>query len=192
MVGDTFMWFPDTKIYGETGDRYFEKKKAFEVTNFKFNMDNKESLDSEGSSGSGSKAGKAKFQDFEITKRVDTASMPLYKACSLATLFPSLMLACRRAGGSNVIYLQFIFRYVRVTGITWNGGEGGQLTTEVVTFNFKAMGAQYIPETSAGVADEGKRSSWSWNTITQGSSGTSTLDISGIAPPPAFLDGNPS
>lgn len=194
MIGDNFMWFPETngtRVEGESTDRYFSHKKAFEISSFKFAMDNKEAVDSPGRKGStGSAAGKVKFQEFEIEKRVDSASVPLYRACSEGKPFPNVMLAIRRAEGSALVYLQFIFRYVHVTGITWSGGGGEDLAKERMTFNFVAMGVQYIATKADGT--QGKRQSWSWNTITQdGKPGIASLDIKDVEAPPEFVPGQP-
>ncbi len=189
MIGDNFMWFPEksggAKVEGETADTFFAHKKAFELRKFQFTMDNKDAVDA-GSKGSA--AGRAKFQEFEIEKDIDAASVPLYKACSLGTLIPTIMLAVRKAGGSSLLYVQYIFRYAHVTGITW--GAGDSLPTERMTFSFKAMGFQYITQTADGGV--GRRQSWSWNTATQNDKqGSPSLDIAGIESAPDFLPGQP-
>lgn len=193
MLGDNFMWFPEksgSKVEGESTDSFFAHKKAFEIRTFSFGMDNKDSVDSGAGKSSNSGGGKAKFQEFTINKRVDSASVPLYKACSLGTLFPNVMLAIRRSEGSGLIYLQYIFRYVHVTGITWEGGGGEDLASETMSFSFKAMGVQYIATKADGT--QGRRQSWSWNTVTQNDkSGSPSLDIDGIESPPEFLPGQP-
>jgi type VI protein secretion system component Hcp len=184
MLSDNFMWFPQesgAQIVGETNDQYFAKKGAFEVTRFKFDIKGDEATEEEGSGNSG----KAKFGTFTVDKVVDSSSVPLYKACCRATIFPSIMLAVRKAGGSNLLFLQYIFRYNQVTGVTWDGGSGDERPKESVTFIFKAMGVQYIPQSADG--REGARQQWSWNTSDQGSS---SLEISGIEAAPKFLSGS--
>lgn len=193
MPGDNFMWVPEDSpvvISGETTDSFFIKKKGFEIISYSFTMANDEPT--EGSGGySGSSAGKAKFQSFEVDKVVDAASTMLYKLCSLGTMIPSLMLASRKASGrapGGLIYLQYIFRYVHVTGITWSG-EAEQHGKEKVTFAFKAMGMQYIAQNTDGSA--GARQAWSWNTAQQeGKAGAPTMDIPGLPKAPDFLKGH--
>jgi type VI secretion system secreted protein Hcp len=195
MIGDNFMWFPEStggwKAEGETSDTFFAAKKAFEILNFKFTMDNKETVDAPGGKGGtggkpGSAAGKAKFAEFEIDKEVDSASVPLYRACSTGQMIPTIMLAIRKAGGSGLIYLQYVFRYAHVTGITWSGGTGEEGAVEKMTFSFKALGVQYIAQKADGTP--GKRQAWSWNTAVQGDkSGSPSLDIPGVDPPPDFV-----
>jgi hypothetical protein len=80
--------------------------------------------------------------------------------------------------------MQYIFRYNQVTGVTWSGGTGSERPTESVTFIFKAMGVQYIPQAADG--REGTKQMWSWNTSDQGSP---SLEITGIEPAPRFLSG---
>lgn len=201
MLGDNFMWFPEARnsraprVVGESTDAYFSKRKAFEVLSFKFAMDNKEAVDKPGGKPRSNAAkGRVKFQEFEIEKRVDSASVALYKACSEGEPFPTVMLAARRAQGSGLIYLQFIFRYVHVTGVTWSGGSGEDVTKEKMTFNFAAMGVQYVPIRADGKPQTatGALMSWSWNTITQdGKAGIASLEIQDVDPAPEFLPAQP-
>jgi type VI protein secretion system component Hcp len=184
MASDNFMWFPQdggSQIQGETTDQKFAKKGAFELSSFKFSLRSDETTEAKTATTS---SGKAKFGSFTVTKKVDSASVPLYKACCQATIFPSIMLAVRMAGGSNLLYLQYIFRYNQVVGVEWDGGSEEDRAKETVTFIFKAMGVQYIPQMADG--REGTKQQWSWNTANQGSPG---LIISGIENPPEFLTG---
>jgi len=184
MISDNFMWLPgQSDIVGETQDEMFSQRDAFEVLNFSFNMNCTESTD--GPKGVGANAGKAKFANITIEKWIDSASPALYKACSQGAIFPNVMLGCRHAGGDPLLYLQFIFRYNQVTGITWGGGGGSERVKETLTLTFKAMGMQYIQQKPSGQPMPGK--SWLWNTADQG---TASLEIKGLPPPPRFLPGS--
>ncbi len=194
MVADNFMWFPDqnaeVKIEGETSDEWFRRRKAFEVESFTFTMEQEAeaSVTTPGAApaaapGKSSGGGKAKFQKFTIDKPVDLASAMLYKACSKGSPLASAMLAIRKVGGSNLLYLQYIFRDVRVVGITWSGGSGDRLPKEAVTLSFKAMGFQYTQQGVDG--KELRKLNWSWNTAAN--EGSPTLDITGLGPPPSFV-----
>ena len=183
MQSDNFMWFPQesgSQIQGESTDQYFLNKGAFELTTFRFDITNDESTEESG----GANAGKAKFGKFTINKWVDTASVPLYKACCKATIFPSIMLAVRKAGGSNLLFMQYIFRYNQILEINWEGGNGQERPRETITISFKAMGVQYIPQLADG--RPGTPQQWSWNTTNQG---TSSLEVTGIESAPKFLIG---
>ncbi len=184
MISDNFMWLPgNSDISGETTDKLFSQRDAFEVQNFSFNMTCTESTD--GSGGVGSNAGKAKFNTITIDKVVDSASTSLYKACSQGAIFPTIMLAIRKAGGDPLLYVQYIFRYNQVTGLTWSGGTGSERVKETMTISFKAMGMQYIQQKADGRPLPGK--SWLWNTVNQG---VASLEIAGLPPPPRFLPGS--
>lgn len=188
MIGDNFMWFPEKALQpnsgvvvkGDTTDERFWQRDAFEIKTFGFEIECEESTEGKKA------AGKGKFKKFIIDKVIDSASVPLYKACSLGAIFPTVMLAVRKSGGSPLLYLQYIFRYCQITGITWSGGSGDKLPEEKATLSFKAMGMQYIPQKPDGT--EGVKNSWVWNIEDQGSC---SLKIKGIdGPDPQYLPGS--
>jgi type VI protein secretion system component Hcp len=191
-IGDNFMWIPEgggVAIEGESSDTYFKSVKAFEVSNFSFTIKNDDPT--VGTGKIVSLAGKGKFQECQIDKLMDSASVPLYKACSLGTMIPTLMLAVRKAsGGGGLLYVQYIFRYNQVTGITWGGGTGSEGATEKVSFSFKAMGVQYIAQLQDG--RQGKRQAWSWSTAKQEEGvGSPSLDLGPDYPQaPPFMTGH--
>jgi len=183
MISDSFMWFQgSSEVVGETSDSMFSQRDAFEVLNFSFSMNCDESTDSE--KGVGANAGKAKFNSVSIDKVVDSASPALYKACCKGMIFPNVMMGLRRAGGTPILYLQYIFRYNQITGITWSGGGGTEKAKETITVSFKAMGMQYIQLKDDATLMPGKK--WYWSTVDQGAA---TLEIKGLPPPPMFLPG---
>jgi type VI secretion system secreted protein Hcp len=194
MPADNFLWFPEpakgglltgksNQPEGETTDSWFSKKKALEVKSFTFGVSQAETTGS-GSTGAG--AGKAKFEEFGVEKSVDLASVPLYNACTAGAHFPSVMLAIRKAGGSNLLYIQYIFRMVFVTNISWSGGGGDEAPNESVKFKFGAMGIQYISQKADGT--EGTKMQGMWSTTTNKPS----LDVPGLSAAPSFLDGGQS
>ena len=191
MAADNFLWFPSaatgglltgkaSQPEGETTDHWFSEKKALEVLSLSFGVSQAETS---GSGTTGAGAGKAKFEEFTIEKAVDLASVPLYNACTAGAHFPNVMLAVRKAGGSNLIYLQYIFRMVFVTGINWSGGGGEEAPRETVKFKFGAMGIQYIQQKADGT--EGTKMQGLWSTTTN----KPTLDVPGLSAAPPFLDG---
>jgi type VI secretion system secreted protein Hcp len=194
MPADNFLWFPApatggllvgkaTQPEGETTDNWFSKKKAFECLSVSFGVAQAETS---GSGSTGASAGKAKFEEFSIEKNVDLASVPMYNACTAGAHFPSVMLAIRKAGGSNVLYLQYIFRMVFITGINWSGGGGEEAPKETIKFKFGAMGIQYIQQLATGA--EGTKLQGLWSVTTN----KPTLDVPGLSAAPSFLDGTQS
>jgi len=191
MAKDNFMYFPSpatgglsqgkaTQPQGETTDDWFAKKNALEINSFSFGISQAETT----SSGTtGASAGKAKFEEFSIEKDVDTASSPLFVACVAGAHYPAIMLVIRKAGGSNLLYIQYCFRQVFVTGVDWSGGGGEENPKETIKFKFGAMGIQYIQQLATG--GEGKKLVGMWNAVTN----SPTLDVPGLGAAPPFLDG---
>src|SRR5580698_5318371 len=141
MLSDNFIWFPQggtSAITGETTDQFFATKGASELASFTFTVSGDEATEQK--SGAGTASGKAKFGEFTVEKVVDSASVALYKACCQATIFPTIMIAIRKAGGDQLMFLQYIFRYNQVTSVTWSGGTGQERPKETLKFIFKAMG----------------------------------------------------
>src|SRR5580704_7041602 len=111
-TADNFMWFPEAakgglltgkaaQPEGETTDDWFKAQKALEIKSFKWGVEQAETT---GSASTGSGAGKAKFKEFEISKGVDLASVPLFNACTGGAHFPHVCLVLRKAGGSNLLF----------------------------------------------------------------------------------------
>jgi type VI secretion system secreted protein Hcp len=191
MAADNYLYFPAaatggllqgkaTQPEGETTDDWFSKKNAVQITSFGFAVAQAETS---GSATGGASAGKAKFEEFTIEKDVDKASSPLFVACVAGAHYPSIMLIIRKAGGGNLLYLQYIFRQVFVTGINWSGGGGEENPKESIKFKFGAMGIQYVQQLPTG--GEGKKMQGSWSAL----SNQPTLDVTGLGGAPSYLDG---
>jgi type VI secretion system secreted protein Hcp len=194
MAADNFLYFPSaatgglltgkaTQPEGESTDDWMSKHGAVEIASFGFGI---AQPDSTGSGTTGSSVGKAKFEEFTIEKDVDQASAPLFVACTAGAHFPSIMLIIRKAGGSNLLYLQYIFQQVFVTGVNWSGGGGEENVKESIKFKFGAMGIQYIQQLPNG--QEGKKMSASWSAVTN----NATLSVPGGSAAPSYLDGSQS
>lgn len=189
MAADNFLWFPDAakgglltgkaaKPEGETTDNWFKAKKALELKSFTFGLTQADTTSS-GSTGSGT--GKVKFNEFSVEKGVDLASVPLYQACAAGAHFPSVMLAIRKAGGANLLYLQYIFRQVFVIEIGWNGGGGEEAPNESVKFRFGALGIRYVQQLATG--GEGTKMEAAWSVVENKPS----LDVAGLPSAPPYL-----
>jgi type VI protein secretion system component Hcp len=196
-LGDNFMWFIDENHKeelptGETNDWFFgdERKKAFELLSFQFGVSGagKQTVETAGGDNTGadkSSSGKAQFNELEIRKPVDTASVKFYQSCSNGTEFDTAMIAVRMSAGIGyLLYMQYILRLVRITAITWSGASGDRRPEETVRMSFKAMGFRYVQQTETG--DLGKQLEWMWTTVRQGGPG---LDVgSGKSNPPFEKD----
>jgi type VI protein secretion system component Hcp len=190
MAADNFLWFPEaatgglltgksSQPEGESTDKWFSKMKAVELKSIAFGVAQSETT---GSGSSGAAAGKAKFEEFTIEKDVDLASVPLYVACCAGAHFPTVMLAIRKAGGQNLIYVQYIFRRVFVTGCNWAGGGGEEAPKETIKFRYGAMGIQYVKQLSTGLGDKPIQALWS------AVNNKPTLDVQGLGAAPQFIN----
>jgi type VI secretion system secreted protein Hcp len=169
MAADNFIWFPEAakggnldkaaqQPKGESSDNWFKPLGGLECLSVSFGVSQAETV---GSAGGGASAGKCKFEEFTIEKYVDLASVPLYNACCAGAHFPTVMLANRKAGGSQLLYLQYAFRMVFVTAINWSGGGGEEAPKETIKFKFGALGIQYIRQKPDGTGDKPITASWS-------------------------------
>jgi type VI secretion system secreted protein Hcp len=194
MAADNFLFFPEaavgglligkaTKPEGETTDDWFSKKNAVELASFTFGVAQAETS---GSATTGSSAGKAKFEEFSIEKDVDQASAPLFAACTAGAHYPSIQLIVRKPGGNNVLYVQFVFRQVFVTGINWSGAGGEENPKESIKFKFGAMGIQYVQQDARGQAKGIQQGAWC--TVNN----SPTLEIDGLSGAPKYMDGSQS
>lgn len=190
MPADNFLWFPKpalggllsdkaTQPKGESTDDWFSKKGALEVLSLSFGVTQ---ADTTGSGSTGAGTGRAKFDEFQIEKAVDLSSVPLYNACAAGAHFPDVMLAVRKPGGSNLLYLQYIFRMVFVTNISWSGGSGDEAPKETIKFKFNAMGIQYQQQDSTG-QPKGAPIPGYWSM----SVNKNTLTVPGLGNPEPFL-----
>lgn len=192
MACDNFLWFPSgaqggmvtgsgntsARPQGETQDDWMSKMQALEVKSFNFGVTQAHTT---GSASGGSSGGKAAFNEFTISKYVDLASVPVFTACTVGAHFPWVFLAIRKAGGVHLIYLQYVFGQVFVTGIDWSGGSGDEPFTENIKFRFGAMGIQYIRQEATGQAAGTQQSLWSAVT------NSPTLVIPGLPTAPSFI-----
>jgi type VI secretion system secreted protein Hcp len=191
-AADNFVWFPEAakgglltgkaaQPQGETTDDWFKEKKALEVSSFGWGVEQAETT---GSSSTGSGAGKAKFKEFSISKGVDLASVPLFNACCAGAHYPHICVALRKPGGSNLIYIQYVFTQVFVISIKWSGGGGEEAPKEDVTFKFGAYSMQYIQQLADGT--EGAKQEGAWSATANKPTGK----VTGMSDPPAFMKGS--
>jgi type VI secretion system secreted protein Hcp len=113
-----------------------------------------------GSATSGAGAGKAKFNQLQITKAVDSASPALFSAVGLGAHFPTVTLVMRK-GGTTGDYLIYTFALVFVQEVDWSADNGGDSPTETVTLVYGAMSVSYAKQNSTGALGAPIVSNWS-------------------------------
>ena len=168
MAFDTFMFFtgPGTDkagslaIKGETTDDTYKANNAFELYSWSWGASNPVTI---GSASTGTGGGKVSLSSFNVMKKSDLASPTLFSACAQGVHFPKATVVMRKAGGSQVVYLTYVFSEVYVESIQWSGSTGGDDTpTESVSFAFKSVSITYQPQDTTG-APKGEASPASWD-----------------------------
>ena len=167
MAFDAFLVFEGagagaSKIEGETLDDEMSKKKAFEVSEFNFDIENTLNI---GSASGGAGAGKVQFNEFNVKKRTDKASPFLFLNCCNGGHFNDVYLLLRKAGvgvaASGGNYLKFSFKLVAVKKIGWSGATGDDVCEEEVTFEYGAIQLEYWYQDETGKLTGPKKTEWS-------------------------------
>jgi type VI secretion system secreted protein Hcp len=160
MAFDCFMWLKGgtPPVEGETTDKTYKDKKAFEVFSFSVGASNPVTI---GSGTEGSGGGKVSISSFSIMKKSDKASPNLFTNCCKGSHFDEGHVVLRKAGGEAVEYLKFDFEEVFVESIQWSGSSGGDDTpTESVSFAFGKIAMEYTPQSAKGQKGTPIPSNW--------------------------------
>jgi type VI secretion system secreted protein Hcp len=98
--------------------------------------------------GTGAGAGKVKFDEFTITKTMDSTSPLLYQACASGTHYPSVTIEMNHVGNSQG-YLTITLSNVFISSFKTSGS--GDNPSETVTLNFQKIEYQYTNPSTTGV-----------------------------------------
>lgn len=162
MAFDTYLYFPGSDVVqGETTDKEFAKLKALEISSFSFGASNMATIGS-GSGGGG--AGKADFSSITVTKVTDKSSIGLFTNLTTGTHFPEMVIALRKSGTAAVagsVFLQFSFKLVFCTAMSWSGGQGQETLFESVSFDYGSIKLEYFKQDKAGKVTKDGEVMWS-------------------------------
>jgi type VI secretion system secreted protein Hcp len=150
MAYDAFMVIKKPDVTGETLDKEFSKKGAFEIHSFSFGASNHSTI---GSQSGGGGTGKVSISSFNIMKQSDKASRQLFLACCKGDHFEEATVTLRKATGQGqqVPFLTYKFEEVFVDSIQWSGsGSGGQTPEESVSFSFGKLSIAYSAQDAKG------------------------------------------
>ena len=160
MAYDAFMWFkggtPESK--GETTDKVYKDKSAFEIYSFSWGASNPVTIGSQSGGGGG---GKVNMSSFNIMKKFDSVSPTAFLNCCKGTHYDEAHVVLRKAGGTAMEYLTLDFEEVFVESIQWSGSAGGdEVPTESVSFAFGKVDMKYTPQKGKGEAGTPVPASW--------------------------------
>lgn len=104
--------------------------------------------------GGGSATGKASFNDFVFTHRIDRASPALLKSCATGEHIKDATITVRKAAGKGKVdYLIVRMNDVVVTGVM-NGGTDDS-NAEHINLSFAKVDFEYRPQKADGTLDAG-------------------------------------
>jgi type VI secretion system secreted protein Hcp len=115
------------------------KDEAIEVESFSWGSENPTTI---GSATGGAGAGKIKFNELTIVKKVDKASPALFKNEATGSHYPVAVLSLRKAGAKEP-YLNFTMKTVFTTKIAYSG-DSPEVVTEEITFVFGSVAIEVI------------------------------------------------
>lgn len=106
------------------------------------------------STGGGGGSGKANIQDLSFTKKVDTSTSALMRACATGDPIGKSTLLVRKAGGSGgpLDYIQIDLTDSIVTSVQTGGSGGEEELTENVTLNFAMISFKYQSQSTTGTS----------------------------------------
>lgn len=105
-------------------------------------------------SGGGGGAGKASFQDINLTKYVDKSTPLLMLNCAKGAHIPKATVYVRKSGQPPIEYIKIVMTDVLVTSVSTGGSGGQDRLTENISLNFAQVEFDYVPTNKAGGADK--------------------------------------
>jgi type VI secretion system secreted protein Hcp len=145
MASDIFAKLGDIK--GESLDD--KHKGEIEVLSWSWGVTNAVTL-----AGTGAGQGKAKFQDFSFTHKIDKASPVLMQACATGVHLKDATITHRKAGKGQQEFLIIKMNDVIITALTdADSSDGG--STETVSLAFAKVDIEYKPQKADGSLDAG-------------------------------------
>jgi len=129
---DAFLYFDDGSIQGARPDH------GIELDSFSFGA----AQSGMHATGSGAGAGKIRFSDLQVTKRLDVASPKLTEACASGKHFPKLRLV---AGGRTTTFDDVMIVSMRKAG--------GEQESETLTLSYAKIETSYQPQSPPGDRD---------------------------------------
>lgn len=90
---------------------------------------------------------KCTHNPFEVTRKLDVASVPLMKACWCGRIWDKIVFNAYRASEAQtdpILYLSITMEYAVIASFSITGGEG-EIPEETISFNYGAITYKYTP-----------------------------------------------
>ena len=147
MAFDTYLIIDKAAVVkGETTAKGLEPATGWiEIFSFSWGASNPTTV---GSGKTGMSAGKVSISSFNIMKKTEMSSAPLFAACAAGQHFKTAQVVMRKAtgeSGGQKTFLSYDFKDIMVESIQWSGSSGGDDSpTESVSFAFAAVDDQVL------------------------------------------------
>jgi len=113
-----------------------------------------------GQHGTGQGTGKAFFQDFHFTKKVDKASPGIAKACALGTHIKKAVLHVRKAGNGASEYYTVTLESVLISSFMAGGMPGNPIVQDQFSLNYAKIKWEYKPQDAKGALGSATEFGW--------------------------------
>jgi type VI secretion system secreted protein Hcp len=101
--------------------------------------------------GGGMGGGKANFNDFHFTMKVNQASAKAFLACADGTHIGKAQLFCRKAGGGQKTFDTWTFTDLLISSFNTGGtGSSDDLPIDSISFNYKKIENEYKTQDEKG------------------------------------------
>ena len=110
--------------------------------------------------GSGGGAGKANFQDIQISKLVDKSTADLMYACASGKHIAKAQLIVRKAGEKPLEYLIFTLEEILISSVMTSSSGGVERANEALTLNFAKVKMEYKIQDKSGSGKDGGTFTW--------------------------------
>jgi type VI secretion system secreted protein Hcp len=150
----------NTQILGESQDVSFPGKQGYmQIKSFSYGVENQTTIASQ-TGGAGT--GKAKFNELEIEKDVDSSSPQIFQALAQGQHFNGIEIIARKAGATATpIASRTYFSLAFPTSDQQNGNSGDDTTQQKLTFTYGGIALKYVGQTSTGAAKPAVLAKWS-------------------------------
>lgn len=103
--------------------------------------------------GGGSGAGKANFQDLNVTSWYEKSTHELMKSCTKGTHHEKITLVCRKAGDTPLEYITYVLKDCIITSVSTGGSGGEDRLTVNFSINFGEFEIKYQEQNKKGAKE---------------------------------------
>lgn len=111
--------------------------------------------------------GRADHKDFNIVKRLDSASTALFMHCCSAKPIPEIVIELCRAMGEKTVFMKYTLKDAIVSAVKPSGSSEGEdlIPLEEVSFRYGEIHLEYTPTDPRGGGKTGPGIMGAWSTF---------------------------